>query len=71
VTTTDQRKAELLRRAGKDPVVLDTRSSGEVLSDEIPYARWAKELNVIKRAGYRNWLALLEDRHRAKKAERR
>ena len=66
VMTTDERRKELLRRAGKDEIILDTRSTAEILEDEIPYKRWRKELRVIKRAGYENWLALLEDRHAAK-----
>lgn len=65
VTTTD-RKAELLRRAGIDPIRVDTRPLSIIMDDEIPYQRWERELQVIQRAGYRNWLALLEDRHRAK-----
>jgi hypothetical protein len=57
------RRNELLRRAGKDPIVMDTRSSEEVLDDVLPYERWARELNVINRAGYRTWAELLKARH--------
>lgn len=66
-TTTDARKLELLKRAGKDPVVIDKRSSAEIMKDEIPYLRWAKEQLVIVRAGYRTWCELLRDRFDAKK----
>ena len=57
------RRQELARRAGKDPIVLDTRSSEEILNDRIPYDRWERERKVINRAGYRTWEELLKARH--------
>lgn len=60
------RTQELLRRSGKDPVVLDKRTSAEILNDEIPYLRWAKEQLVLVRSGHRNWVELLKARFDAK-----
>ena len=41
------------------------------MNDEIPYLRWAKEANVIVRAGYASWAELLKVRFDAKKAKRK
>lgn len=60
---------ELIRRSGKDPVVLDRRSSEEILNDEIPYMRWSKEAAVIVRTGCKTWADLLRERY-VEKVER-
>ena len=62
---TDRRNL-IVRRAGKDPVVLDTRSSEEVLGDEIPYLRWAREAQVLVRTGHASWVELLKARFAAR-----
>jgi len=36
------------------------------MNDEIPYLRWARENQVIVRAGYRTWAELLKERFDAK-----
>jgi hypothetical protein len=36
------------------------------MNDYFPYERWAKEQNVINRAGYRTWYELLKARHAKK-----
>ncbi len=51
-TTPTSRQLELLRRAGRDQYAIDKRPLCEILNDEIPYARWEKALNVLRRAGY-------------------
>ena len=63
------RRNEMFKRAGVDPVQVDPRPLNVIMNDEIPFARWEREEALIQRAGYRNWLALLEDRHRAKNHE--
>lgn len=57
------KKDNVLRRAGIDPVAVDPRSLSEIMDDSIPYERWNREQLVIKRAGYENWIELLEDRY--------
>lgn len=47
-------------------MVLDTRSSEEVLNDEIPYLRWSNEMLVLVRTGHRTWVELLKERFNAK-----
>jgi len=47
-------------------VVLDRRSSAEIMNDEIPYMRWAREQLVIVRSGHRTWAELLKARFDAK-----
>lgn len=51
---------------GKDPVVLDARPLSVIMNDEIPYLRWAREQQVIVRAGHRTWAELLKERFDAK-----
>lgn len=63
------RRNEMLRRAGIDPAQIDARPLSVIMDDEIPFTRWEREEVLIQRAGYRNWLALLEGRHRAKNHE--
>lgn len=52
---TIDRRAELLRRAGRDPVRYDKRPLHAILDDEVPYQRWIRERELIKRAGYDTW----------------
>lgn len=68
--TIDARKLAILKRAGRDPVELDTRPAHVIMNDNFPFERWEKERNVINRAGYRTWEDLLKARHDAKKHER-
>ena len=63
--TTD-RRAELLRRAGKDPIVLDRRPLSVIMGDSFPYDKWEKQQRIITRAGYHTWEDLLRARHNAK-----
>jgi len=56
----------MIRRAGKDPVQLDTRPLSQIMNDEIPYLKWAKQQEVIVRAGFKTWAELLKERYRAK-----
>lgn len=37
------RKHEIMRRAGRDPVWADRRPLSEIMNDEIPYERWENE----------------------------
>lgn len=46
--------------------MLDTRPLGEIMNDEIPYLRWAREQAVIVRSGHRTWAELLKARFDAK-----
>jgi hypothetical protein len=46
----DPRQAELIRRGGIDPIRVDTRPFGEIIDDEIPYARWERERKRRKNA---------------------
>lgn len=54
-TTNSIRGLELLRRAGIDPAVVDSRPLNVIMNDEIPYAKWDKQANLMKRAGYKDW----------------
>jgi len=56
----------LIQRAGKDPIILDTRPLSVIMNDCIPYDRWEKEKVVINRAGYPSWFELLKARADAK-----
>jgi hypothetical protein len=69
--TISPRKSELIKRAGKDPVQLDTRSLSEIMGDEIPYLRWAKEMQVLIRTGHKTWVELLKERFDARKKDQR
>jgi hypothetical protein len=55
------RKDEILRRAGIDPVRVDKRPLSEVLDDYIPYAKWERQAEAMRRAGYYNHQDLLEN----------
>jgi len=41
-----------MERGGLDPILLDRRPLHQILNDEIPYAKWDRQLYLIKRAGY-------------------
>jgi len=58
--TTTERRAELLRRSGADPLRFDKRPLKAIMKDEIPYARWERERETIRRMGYRGWQHLLK-----------
>lgn len=61
IATTDRKKA-LLKRAGIDEIVLDKRSTSELMSDEIPERKWIRQLHLIHRMGYTGWQDMLRDR---------
>jgi hypothetical protein len=52
----------MLKRGGIDPIRIDRRALSEILNDEIPYARWAKEQSRLERAGYAGWRDFLNKR---------
>ena len=58
-----------MKRAGRDPVQLDTRPLNIIMKDNFPWRKWEKQQNVIKRAGYHTWEDLLKARYNAKKDE--
>ena len=64
------RRSELIRRAGKDPVQLDTRPLSVIMNDEIPYIKWARQAQVLIRAGHKSWVELLKERQLAKDSKR-
>lgn len=58
-TTDDERRAEIMRRGGIDPIRVDRRPLSVIMGDEIPLRRWQHERYILRRAGYRNrqdWL---------------
>lgn len=66
--TTEQRRAELVRRGGLDPVMLDTRPLHQIMNDEIPYAKFDRQLRLINRAGYPTVIDWLKAKHGKKRA---
>jgi hypothetical protein len=38
-----QRKIELMKRGGIDPISMDRRPLSQILDDHIPYERWEQE----------------------------
>lgn len=53
------RRDEMLRRARIDPVRVDTRPLSAIMDDFIPYEKWEKQSELMRRAGYRNHQELL------------
>lgn len=47
-------------------MVVDKRPLSVIMNDEIPYLRWAREQQVIVRAGHKTWAELLRARYDAK-----
>ena len=63
---TTTRREEALKRAGIDPITVDKRPLSEIMNDEIPYLKWAKEMAVLVRTGHKSWVELLQERYNAK-----
>lgn len=63
------RRAEMLRRGGIDPIRLDKRPIGLIMGDAIPYANWARQWFLIKRLGFKDhqhFLQAMNERQRRK-----
>lgn len=51
---TNERRAEMLRRGGIDPIRLDKRPLAVIMGDCIPEAKWERQLQIIQRAGFKD-----------------
>jgi hypothetical protein len=65
-TTTNSRRDDMLRRAGKDPIEYDRRPLNIIMNDEIPEARWEREFEIVKRAGFESLVEMLRAKIRGK-----
>ena len=52
---TNERREELIKRSGIDPIQMDKRPLGEILNDEIPYQKWDEEMKALQKAGFQGW----------------
>lgn len=54
------RRTELLKRGGIDPIRADTRPFHVIIGDEVPYEKFEKQFELVKRAGYTSWQKYLK-----------
>lgn len=62
----DAKRAQLLKRAGIDPIRLKVGSISTLIEDHIPEAKWQRQLALLRRMGYDSYQSLLLARKKSK-----
>ena len=70
--TTD-RRAEMLKRGGIDPIRLDHRPLSVIMGDAVPYDKFERQWALIQRLGYKDhqeFLRYVNERKHSKRTDR-
>jgi len=62
----ERRVANLVKRAGKDPLSFKGGSLSSLMNDVIPEYKWKRQASILRRMGYNTYQELFRDRGKPK-----